>query len=199
MPFYASRSIKNIIIPNFITSIRSNLQDIFTNNLVLPAGIDLSSCSILQIITNTLIIPDDSNYSGNMYYLYILENLIIGNNCNITSISDSMLKYLSYSKTATTLNLYLLNQCIIKQFVPENITHISDYFLRRNCIVCITIKCKIPPTLQSTSLLRSNMMKGSRIYVPVGTINDYITASGWSEVKEYLYEDTPENRLKNND
>lgn len=112
-----------------------------------------------------------------------LENFeVVEDNANYKSI-DGVL----FNKTVTTLIHYPQGNTRTSYAIPKSVTIIgASAFNNCSWLQSITLASKTPPTLELGWDIRTTLT----MYVPSESVDDYKSASGWSEYKNRIYSDS---------
>ena len=170
-------ALRSVTISNSVTSIESgvfqncySLQSITIPNGVTSIGtIAFKNCYALQSVT----IPNGVESVGKNAFLncYALRSITIPD--SVTSIAYSM-----------------FNSCYALQSItiPDGVTSIYG-FAFSNCysIMEYHLHPTTPPTLDTNAF--SNIVEGTIIYVPQGSLDAYKTATNWSTYASYMQEE----------
>ena len=146
---------------------------------------------------SSVVIPDGVTSIGDnaFHYCYSLSSVVIPD--GVTSIGDNAFHY-CYSLSSVVIpdgvtsigssafsNCYSLSSIVI----PDGVTSIGSSAFS-NCYGIKEYHCKplTPPTLSATSAF-SGIPKDCVIYVPVGSLEAYKTATNWSTYASYTQEE----------
>ena len=171
--FYQCTSLTSITIPDSVTSIGegtfkscTSLTSITIGNSVTNIGYyAFESCSDLPSIT----IPDSVTSIGESAFLYCesLDDIIIGN--GVTEI-----------KANTFDECYGIQNVTLGTGITRIGKNAFSCVFTANKLIC---KATIPPTVDTGNEL-GYFFNG--IFVPAESVNVYKTASGWSDVANYI-------------
>lgn len=136
-----------------------------------------------------LIISSSSSYimGGNTSYG------IVGSS---TDVKKNLLSYFSSSLESHFGFTPLASSTSIKKVVCKQPVFYKNSFTSVGaCPVEITMRQTSVPTMQSEPSVSSNAY-GLRIYVPEALYDEWIVATNWASIANYIYADTAENRAK---
>ena len=198
---------KNSVIPDSVTSIGTyaflgctGLTSITIPNSVTEIGwgafIDTGLTSIV-IPSSVTSIGGDGAFSGGSGLEQIIvdsENIVYDsrNNCNaiIETNTNKLVtgcKNTIIPNTVTSIGYAAFHSCsgLISIEIPNSVTSIGNYaFYDCSSLTSMTILANIPPTLGSYAYY--NVNKSIPVYVPIGTVSAYQSASGWNEFTNYI-------------
>lgn len=176
--FYYCYSLSSITIPSGIISIGENMfQYCYSlSGIIIPEGVT-------------------SIGEGAFYYCYSLQYAIIPGSTTVVdgstfrycdSLSSIILQY-----GLTGIGYYAFGSCasLSSITIPGSVTEISGYaFFGCSGVKEYHFKPLTPPTLSATSAF-SGIPKDCVIYVPVGSLESYKTATNWSAYASYMQEE----------
>ena len=178
MAFYSCYSLTSVTIPESMTSISSNTFAYCYSliSLTIPEGITtignnaFGYCYSLTSVT----IPEGVTSIGNsaFRYCYSLASVVMPD--NVTSIGETALQS-CHSLASIT--------------IPDSVTSIGKSTFS-SCYGMIEYHFlpTTPPTLGTTAF--SNIQSDCVIYVPVGSLEAYQTATNWSTYASYIQEES---------
>ena len=177
-PFFYCYALQSITIPEGVTSIGSGMFNscYVLQSITIPDGVTsignnaFSNCYVLKSIT----IPDGVTSIENNAFsnCYALQSVIIPD--GVTSIGNNAF-YGCYSFQSIT--------------IPEGVTSIgTQAFYNCYSIMEYHLLPTTPPTLAGTNAF-SNIVAGTIIYVPQGSLEAYQTATNWSTYASYMQEE----------
>lgn len=192
--------LKSVTVPHEITTIDAN---VFQNSygietVAMPSTLTSIGANAFQYCEDikTVTIPSNVTSIGNnaFEYCYKLKYITIPH--ELTSIAQSMLdacyslKTLLLPTTLTNIGASAMLNCqtLPSVTVPASVTNIgSSAFSTMYGLNEIHFLSETPPTLGTTAF--SNISTGTVIYVPVGKLTEYQTASNWSTYADYMQEE----------
>ena len=198
--FYACYALASITIPDNVTSI-GNCAFRYCSALVsitIPDSVTsiddyaFYACYSLASIT----IPDSVTSIGGyaFYTCYSLASITIPD--SVTSIGDYVF-YTCYSlasitipDSVTSIGDYAFQACyaLASITIPDNVTSIGNYAFR----YCYGMKeyhflSPTPPTLRGADAF-SGISSDCIVYVPVGSVEAYKTATNWTTIADHIQE-----------
>lgn len=150
-------------------------------------------------INNTLVeqvtIPSDIGTKipdFSLYGIKSIKSLVVSEGIeelgNATFYGLSNLEEVTLPSTLKIIGNTVFNTCSkLKQItIPANVESIGyqTFYNISSNFICY-IEATTPPTIASNTFLKSYM---KAFYVPVGTRDDYIIATNWSNFADYIYE-----------
>ena len=198
--FYNCYSLSSVVIPDGVTSIGGNA---FNNcyslsSVVIPDGVTSIEGNAFYwcYSLSSVVIPDGvTSIEGNAFYsCYSLSSVVIPD--GVTSIKNYFYNCYSLSSVVipdgvTSIGDYAFNSCysLSSVVIPDSVTSIGASAFR----YCYGIKeyhCKplTPPTLSNTNAF-SGIPSDCIIYVPVGSLGAYKTATNWATYASYMQEE----------
>ena len=199
--FYKCYSLSSIVIPDSVTSIESSAFNkcYSLSSIVIPGSVTsiessaFNSCYSLS----SVVIPDNvtSIGSNSFYYCYSLSSVVIPG--SVTSIGSNSFYYcyslssvvIPDSVTSIESNAFGVCYSLSSIVIPGSVTSIeSNAFY--SCYGIKEYHCKplTPPTLLSKNAF-SGIPSDCIIYVPVGSLESYKTATNWSAYASYMQEE----------
>ena len=171
-------SLSSVVIPDSVTSIGAYaFQNCYSlSSIVIPDGVTSIGDSAFRncYSLSSVVIPDSVTSIGAYAFhnCYSLSSVVIPD--GVTSI-----------ETYAFYNCYSLSSVVI----PDGVTSIETYAFS-NCYGIKEYHCKplTPPTLSVTNSF-SGITKDCVIYVPVGSLEAYKTATNWSAYASYMQEE----------
>ena len=194
-------SLSSVVIPDGVTSIGVGAFSYCysLSSVVIPDGVTsigsyaFSYCCSLS----SVVIPDGVTRIGNYAfgYCHSLSSVVIPD--GVTSIGDNTF-YNCYSLSSvvipdgvTIIGVGAFSYCcsLSSVVIPDGVTSIGNYAFRY-CYGVKEYRCKplTPPTLLSTNAF-SGIPSDCIIYVPVGSLESYKTATNWSTYASYMKEE----------
>lgn len=160
-------------------------------DLILPDKLyayDIYKYGFYKTNIQSLVIPDSVKNIGSYAFneCTSLANLTMGK--NVISIGQNafykctaLTGELLIPDSVTTIDNYAFQGCtgLTSVVLGTGIMTIKTYALNVNTIKEITIKATTPPTLDSSALPSASYV--TTIYIPIGTLGVYSTATNWSK------------------
>ena len=194
-------ALQSITIPDGVTSIGASAfySCYALQSITIPDGVKrigsstFQNCYTLQSIT----IPNGVTSIGSNAFLncYALQSITIPN--GVTSIGSYAFSYCSALQSVTipngvtSIGTQAFIDCYALQSVtiPDSVTRIgNNAFQRCYSIMEYHLLPTTPPTLANTSAF-ANIVAGTIIYVPQGSLEAYKTATNWSTYASYMQEE----------
>ena len=174
--FYNCSSLRSVTIPNSVTTIGQSA---------------FQGCSNLTSVT----IPDSVTSIGNSAFYncsslqefkgkFASDNgrcLIV--NGKLNAFAPAGLTKYTIPDSVTSIGYYAFAGCssLTSVTIPDSVTYIA-YKAFGDCISLTTVYCKAttPPAFGASAVFDDNLIDG-KIYVPMGSVEAYKSASGWSK------------------
>lgn len=193
-------SLKKIVIPRTVTTINdsickscSALKNVIMYDGITTIGVDsFRECSSLSAIALSSTLNSIGRYA--LYRCTPLKNVVLPD--GITTIPNYLLSYCSNLKSisipsnVTSIGTEAFSYCdsLVSITVPSGVTQIGNNAFS----YCVSVKeyhflSITPPTLGSSAF--NGIPKDCIIYVPVGSLEAYQTASNWSTYASYMQEE----------
>ena len=172
--FYGCSSLSNVFIPANVTNLGLSC---FTycyalQSIVIPNGVTelrgFESCRALR----SVYIPNTVTKIGPATFRNCnsLVNVVIPD--SVTNMDNEIFSYCSSLISAT---------------ISSNVTNLNSAFNNCQSLKECHIRSIVPPTINSTTF--NNIPYDCVIYVPQGYLNDYQSASGWSDYASKIQEE----------
>ena len=176
--FYCCHSLSSVSIPDSVTSIGNGVfrYCYSISSVSIPDGVTSIESSAFHYChsLSSVSIPDSVTSIGNnaFYYCYSLSSVSIPD--GVTSIENNAF-YNCYSLSSVS--------------IPDSVTSIGNNAFY-NCHGIKEYHCKPvdPPTLSSTSAF-SEIPSDCIIYVPVGSLEAYQTATNWTTIADHIQDE----------
>ena len=174
--FYKCSSLPSIVLPNNLTKLGNGCFNSCSSltSLVMPDSVTSIGSRLCQSCTSLTYLKLSNGLNA------LAEDFIV--NCNnLTSIT--------IPDSVNIINQYAFERAngLTSITIPENVTSIGDYAFRNaSNLQTIKIKATTPPTAGNS--LFKGCEKLRKIYVPVGTLSSYQTATNWTSYANKMEE-----------
>ena len=168
-------------------------------SITIPAGVTSIGTYVFYYCYSlaSITIPDSVTSIGDNAFnsCYSLASLTIPD--GVTSIGGYTFRYcyslasLTISDGVTSIGTYAFNSCtsLASLTIPDGVTSIvNNAFQSCYGMAEYHLKPTTPPTLSSTNVF-SNIPSDCVIYVPVGCLEAYQTATNWTTYASYMQEE----------
>lgn len=192
-------ALKHLTLPSGFTNVAQSLLSYCNNikSVSLPFSItEIKNNAFEYCYTlSSLAIPNSVTTIGQYMcqYCYGLNEMVLPN--GLTSLPTSMFAYCSslskivYPNNVTAIKQYVQQYCyaLSEITIPNGVTSILGYaFDGCHGVKTYYLKPTSPPTLGSNAF--RNIQSDCIIYVPVGSLEAYRTATNWSTYASYMRE-----------
>lgn len=164
-------------------------------SIVLPEGLtDIGHLAFYYCTSlTTVILPDGLTSMGESIFASCTSLTTVTLPENLTSIADgtfshcSALVSVALPEGVTSVRQAVFNHCFSLESItlPEGVS-IIDYRAFENCTSLTTVTClsPAPPELRDNTFSGCNAL--TAIYVPVGSVEAYQAATGWSDYADII-------------
>lgn len=197
--FYGCSMLESLVVPNGITTVSNNafrfcykLRGLSLPNSLTSIGqYAFYNCLNMRELSLSNSITSLGNYC--FYGCYKFETMIFPP--SVTSLPTYCMQnaygmlHAVLPSSLTTIGQYAFYVCIVLAdiIIPSNVTTISaNSFNRCNSLSSIRFEKSTPPTVSATTAW-TDVPTAAKIYVPVGSLSSYLSASNYPSKTSFTY------------